>query len=158
MTFYIYTLGCKVNSYESNYMKESLIDKGYKEGNENDSDIYIINTCSVTNTADNKSLKTIRSTIKNHKDKLIIVTGCLPQVRYDDVFNLDGVDIVIGNKNKSKLIDLIEDFKINGKTKQLFDISKIEFENMKLNNFDKTRAFVKIQDGCNNCCSYCIIP
>ena len=158
MTFYIYTLGCKVNSYESNYMKESLIDKGYKEGNENDSDIYIINTCSVTNTADNKSLKTIRSTIKNHKDKLIIVTGCLPQVRYDDVFNLDGVDIVIGNKNKSKLIDLIEDFKINGKTKQLFDISKIEFENMKLNNFDKTRAFVKIQDGCNNFCSYCIIP
>ena len=158
MTFYIYTLGCKVNAYESNFVKESLLKASYKLGEEDNSDIYIINTCSVTNTADNKSLKVIRSVVKNHKDSLIIVMGCLPQVRYDDVYNIDGVDIVIGNKNKSKILEEIENYKKNGKTKQLFDISKTEFENMKLNNFDKTRAFVKIQDGCNNFCSYCIIP
>ena len=157
MTFYIHTLGCKVNTYESNYIKETLIKNGYKEGLEDNSDIYIINTCSVTNTADNKSLKVIRSTIKNKKDSIIIVMGCLPQVRYDDVYNLD-VDIVLGNKNKSNIIEEIENFKKNGKTRNLFDVSKTEFENMKLNNFDKTRAFVKIQDGCNNFCSYCIIP
>ena len=158
MTFYIYTLGCKVNSYESNYMKELLINNGYKEGCEDNSDIYIINTCSVTNTADNKSLKVIRGTINKHKDSIIIVVGCLPQVRYDDVYKIDGVSIVLGNKNKSKLIEEIDNYKKNGKTNRLFDVSKTEFENMKLNNFDKTRAFVKIQDGCNNFCSYCIIP
>ena len=158
MTFYIYTLGCKVNTYESNYMKETLLKAGYKEGLEENSDIYIINTCSVTNTADNKSLKVIRGAIKKNKDAIIIVTGCLPQVKYDEVYNIDGVSIVLGNKNKSKIVEEIENYKKNGKTKQLFDISKTEFENMKLNNFDKTRAFVKIQDGCNNFCSYCIIP
>ena len=158
MTFYIYTLGCKVNTYESNYMKETLLKAGYKEGLEDNSDIYIINTCSVTNTADNKSLKVIRGAIKKNKNAIIIVTGCLPQVRYDEVYNIDGVSIVLGNKNKSKIVEEIENFKKNGKTKELFDISKTEFENMKLNNFDKTRAFVKIQDGCNNFCSYCIIP
>ncbi len=158
MTFYIYTLGCKVNSYESNYIKETLLNNGYKEGKEEDSDIYIINTCSVTNTADNKSFKTIRSTIKNHENSIVIVVGCLPQVRYDEVFNIEGVSIVLGNKNKSKIVEEIENYKKNGKTKQLFNITKTEFEDMKLNNFDKTRAFVKIQDGCNNFCSYCIIP
>jgi len=158
MKFYIYTLGCKVNTYESNYMKERLLDSGYKEGNEDNSDIYIINTCSVTNTADNKSLKVIRGAIKKNKNAIIIVTGCLPQVKYDEVYNIDGVSIVLGNKNKSKIVEEIENYKKNGKTKQLFDISKIEFENMKLNNFDKTRAFVKIEDGCNNFCTYCIIP
>ena len=158
MTFYIYTLGCKVNTYESNYMKETLIKAGYKEGLEDNSDIYIINTCSVTNTADNKSLKVIRGAIKKNKDAIIIVTGCLPQVRYDEVYNIDGVSIVLGNKNKSKIVEEIENYKKNGKTKEIYDISKTEFENMKLNNFDKTRAFVKIQDGCNNFCSYCIIP
>ena len=158
MTFYIYTLGCKVNTYESNYMKETLLKAGYKEGSKDDSDIYIVNTCSVTNTADNKSLKVIRSIIKNTKKSILIVTGCLSQVKYDTIYNMDGVDIVLGNKNKSKIIEEIEDFKKNGKSKKNYDLNKTEFENMKLNNFDKTRAFVKIQDGCNNFCSYCIIP
>ena len=158
MKFYIYTLGCKVNTYESNYMKERLLDSGYKEGTKEDSDIYIVNTCSVTNTADNKSLKVIRSIIKNTKKSILIVTGCLSQVKYDTIYNIDGVDIVLGNKNKSKIVEEIEDFKKNGKCKKNYDLNKIEFENMKLNNFDKTRAFVKIEDGCNNFCTYCIIP
>lgn len=160
MKFYIYTLGCKVNSYESRIMTEDLINAGYVEEKDNNipADIYIINTCSVTNTADSKSLKLIRQSIKKNKDAIIVVCGCLAQVKPETV-NIEGVDIVIGNKNKSKVSEYINEYvKNKNKKTDIYDISNVEFETMKLNNFDKTRAFIKIQDGCNNFCAYCIIP
>lgn len=160
MKFYIYTLGCKVNSYESRIMTEDLINAGYVEEKDNNipADIYIINTCSVTNTADSKSLKLIRQAIKKNKDAIIVVCGCLAQVKPETV-NIEGVDIVIGNKNKSKVSEYINEYvKNKNKKTDIYDISNAEFETMKLNNFDKTRAFIKIQDGCNNFCAYCIIP
>lgn len=160
MKFYIYTLGCKVNSYESRIMTEDLINAGYVEEKDNNipTDIYIINTCSVTNTADSKSLKLIRQAIKKNKDAIIVVCGCLAQVKPETV-NIEGVDIVIGNKNKSKVSEYINEYvKNKNKKTDIYDISNVEFETMQLNNFDKTRAFIKIQDGCNNFCAYCIIP
>ena len=158
MKFYIYTLGCKVNAYESKVMNDLLLNNGYTLDKENP-DICIINTCSVTNTADHKSLKTIRGAIKRHPESIIIVTGCLTQSDYKNASKIEGVDIILGNKNKTKLIDYINEYKEKNKKQiDIYDISNIPFETMKLNNFNKTRAFVKIQDGCNNFCSYCIIP
>jgi len=158
MKFYIYNLGCKVNSYESNIMKENLEANGYVQGNEDDSDIYIINTCTVTNTSDNKSLKIIRRVLRNHPNSITIACGCMTQVNSVYLKDLD-VKVIIGNKGKSKIVDYINEY-IKTK-KQIIDITDFKdnkFEDMCLNNFDKTRSFVKIEDGCENFCSYCIIP
>lgn len=160
MKFQIYTLGCKVNLYETNVMRDALLNKGYFEVSlKEKADISIINTCSVTNTADHKSLKMIRQAIRKNPDALIIVCGCLSQRKKEEIEKIDGVDIILGNINKSKIVKYIEEY-IQTKQKRIdvFDIMNTTFEPMKLNNFNKTRGFVKIQDGCNNFCSYCIIP
>lgn len=160
MKFYIYTLGCKVNNYESNVMRDSLINHSYIEtDNRLDADVVIINTCSVTNTADKKSLKTVRQAIKEHQNAIIVVTGCLSQNKKEVFESLEGVDIVLGNINKSKIFEYIDEYQ--SKLKPIIDVEDIydvEFEPMVLNNFNQTRAYVKIQDGCNNYCAYCIIP
>ena len=160
MKFQIYTLGCKVNTYESNVMRDALLNEGYFEvGLKEKADITIINTCTVTNTADSKSMKVIRQAIRRNENAIIVVCGCLVQNKKEKVSKIDGVDIVIGNINKSKIVDYIE--KYIEEKKQEVDVRNImdtNFEPMMLNNFNKTRAFVKIQDGCNNFCSYCIIP
>ena len=158
MKFYIYNLGCKVNSYESNVMKENLEANGYVQGSENDSDIYIINTCTVTNTSDNKSLKIIRRVLRNHPNSITVACGCMTQVNSVYLKDMD-VKVIIGNKGKSKIVDYINEYIKN--KKQIIDITVFKddrFEDMCLNNFDKTRSFVKIEDGCENFCSYCIIP
>lgn len=160
MKFKVITLGCKVNMYESNSISDMLIDNNYqKASDEEEADIVIINTCTVTNTANNKSLKLIRQAIRNNPKAIIIVTGCASQIYKDQIMSIDGVNIIIGNIGKSKILNYIDEYKKN--REQIIDVkdnSNILFEEMKLNNFDKTRAFVKIQDGCNNFCSYCIIP
>lgn len=160
MKFTIYTLGCKVNTYETNVMTDALINAGYKcVENDEIADIYIINTCTVTNTADSKSMKVIKQAIKKNKDALIIVVGCLAQTNSEKVLEIDGVDIVLGNINKSKIVDYIQQHTKNNQPKiDVKNILDTDFESMKLNNFNQTRAFIKIQDGCNNFCSYCIIP
>ena len=158
MTYKIYTLGCKVNTYESNVMSDILKNNNYVETS-NNADVAIINTCTVTNTADNKSLKTIRHAIKENPNAIILVCGCLSQNKVDIINEIDGVNIIIGNIFKTKIIEYIERFK--KEKKQIIDIHNINntvFETMSLNNFNKTRAFVKIQDGCNNFCTYCVIP
>ena len=158
MKFYIYNLGCKVNSYESNVMKENLEKNGFVKGNEENSDVYIINTCTVTNTSDNKSLKIIRRVLRNHPNCITVACGCMTQVNSIYLKDLD-VKVIIGNMGKSKIVDYINEY-IKTK-KQIIDIKDFnnsEFEDMCLNNFDKTRSFVKIEDGCENYCSYCIIP
>ncbi len=154
MKYFIINLGCKVNTYEAKVMSDLLDNAGYIKGSIDDSDIYIVNTCFVTNIAEHKSLKMINRVIKHHP-KLVIAVGCLAQIKGPDLLQI-GVDIVIGNKDKTKIVEYIKHYQ--NKICKLYDLSNVPFENMQLNNFDKTRAFVKIQDGCNNFCSYCIIP
>lgn len=154
MTFKIYTLGCKVNAYESMVMEELLLKNGYQKSD--NPDICIINTCTVTNTADSKSAKMIRKIKRENEKALIIATGCLIQNKKDIAKEL-GVDIAIGNKNKSQILKYIEEYK-QKQIIDVYDLNEENFETMKLNNFNKTRAFIKIEDGCSNFCSYCIIP
>ena len=160
MKFNIYTLGCKVNTYESNVMSDLLKENGFVEVKIDEmADISIINTCTVTNTADNKSMKIIRHAIKKNPNAIIVVCGCMSQHRSHDVENIDGVDIVLGNKNKSQIVSYINKYiDTHNKKSDIYNLENIPFETMKLNNFNKVRAFVKIQDGCNNFCTYCIIP
>lgn len=160
MKFYIYTLGCKVNTYESNVISDLLINENFKRvEDEKEADIFVVNTCTVTNTADSKSLKMIRHANKVNDKAIIVVCGCMSQYDHERLIDMPGVAIILGNRHKNKIGEYIEDYIKN--KKQIVDVNElkdIEFEEMKLNNFDKTRAFVKIQDGCNNFCSYCIIP
>ena len=161
MTFAVYTLGCKVNSYESEFITHLFKSRGYKKVSYEDSaDIYIINTCTVTNTSDNKSKKIINHTRKNNPNSIIVVCGCFTQYMMGNIPNENIVDIILGNKNKSRAVDLVEEYiQSKRKIKNIYNLEKVEFENMEINKFEShTRAFVKIQDGCNNFCSYCIIP
>lgn len=156
-----YTLGCKVNAYESEVAINLFKEKGYEiVPFDTLADIYIINTCSVTNSADSKSRKEIRNAVRRNKDAVIAVMGCYSQVKSEEVKNINGVSIVIGNKDKSKIVDIIEEYIKNKKQiTRIYDLNNVCFEDMVLNRFENhTRGFVKIQDGCNNYCSYCIIP
>ncbi len=154
MTYNIYTLGCKVNEYESEVMEDLLKNAGYQK-NDNP-DICIINTCTVTNTADSKSRKLIRSLKRKHPNTIIIAVGCLIQNKPDELKELE-IDIALGNKDKTKIIEYINNYN-NEMTLKLYDINDMEFEDMVLNNSNLTRAYIKIQDGCDNYCAYCIIP
>lgn len=157
----IYTLGCKVNLYESEVIMNSFKKSGYEIVDfENNADIVIINTCTVTNTSDKKSRNIIRQAVKKHENAVIVVMGCYSQVRSADIKEIDGVDIIIGNTKKSKVVSLVEEYLKNKKSiTEIDDIMHTDFEPMELDTFEtRTRAFVKIQDGCNNFCSYCIIP
>ena len=159
MTFAIHTFGCKVNIYESEYVTNLLLNNGYKMldfNSKEEADIYIINTCTVTNEADKKDRKLIHTTRNNHKDKTLIVMGCYSQLNPNDI----DADIVIGNKYKSEIINLIEEYQKNKKKIiKVNDITKINFEDMYIDRFlTHTRAFVKIQEGCNAFCAYCAIP
>lgn len=157
----IYTLGCKVNLYESEVIMNSFKKCGYEIVDfEDDADIVIINTCTVTNTSDKKSRNIIRQAVKKHENAVIVVMGCYSQVRSADIKEIDGVDIIIGNTKKSKVVSLVEEYLKNKKSiTEIDNIMHTDFEAMELDTFEtRTRAFVKIQDGCNNFCSYCIIP
>ena len=158
MKFYIATLGCKVNTYESNYIHDELVNNGYEAASDiDDADICLVNTCTVTNTSDNKSLKVIRQIRRNNPQAILVVMGCMTQV-YKDVGAIDA-DIIIGNTYKNKIVDLINEYnKDHKKIVRISSLDDTEFETMVLNNFLHTRAFVKIEDGCENFCSYCIIP
>lgn len=156
MKYKIYTLGCKVNTYETNVMMDILNSRGFILDKEKP-DYIIINTCTVTNTADRKSMKMIHHALK--EGAKVIVVGCMSQMRSEEVSQIPGVVIVLGNKYKSKIADLINEYEVTKKQIVLVeDVMDIPFESMKLDNFNRTRAFVKIQDGCDNFCSYCIIP
>ena len=153
----ICSLGCKVNIYESELVTNILKNNNYTVVDFEDKvDIYIINTCSVTNESDKKSRKMINRAKKNNTAAIIIVMGCYSQVNAEDI----DVDIVLGNRDKSKIVEIIEEYiKTKQKKKIIYDLTKVDFEKMEITNFDShTRAFVKIQDGCNAFCSYCIIP
>lgn len=159
MKFNIITFGCKVNQYESNVMKEKMLHHNfcYEEKLEN-CDIIIVNTCTVTNVADKKCLKMIRHLKNNFANAILVVAGCSSQNK-QDLYKKMNIDILLGNKDKSKIADLIENFIKNKQNYvKFYNERKLEFEDMTLSSFNHIRAFIKIEDGCDNFCSYCIIP
>ena len=159
MKFYIETFGCKVNAYESNYIKNSLIASGFLFTDKmNEANIIIINTCTVTNTADSKCKKFARRVRRENKDSILVVVGCSVQNNFAEYQNMD-IDILLGNIGKSNIPNLIKEY-IETKEKYNYYSQNRDliFEDMQIDNFDHTRAFIKIQDGCDNFCSYCIIP
>lgn len=156
------TLGCKVNIYESNALKEEFQRRGFEVLDaEDDCDIYVINTCSVTNMADSKSRKMIRRCIKMNPNAIICAIGCYVQTN-DDAKEIEGVDILVGNGNKASIVDKVVDLVNRGVKEKNIDILDIlnisEYEALGVTTYDHTRAFVKIEDGCNQFCAYCIIP
>ncbi len=155
--FAIATLGCKVNTFESEAYVQQLLQKGYTQIDFKEvADIYIINTCAVTNTAASKSKQKINQAKKNNPDAFICVVGCLIQT---NAMQLE-VDLLIGSQNKDRLATLIhESFHNHTQMNQVHDLNDATFEELKVTSFARqTRAFLKIQDGCNQFCSYCIIP
>lgn len=155
----IQSLGCKVNLYESEYITDQFQKAGYEiVPFQEIADVYIINTCSVTNTSDVKSRKVIHQAIRRNPDACIVAIGCFIEANHD--YHEDGVDILLGNANKSKVLEYVERY---GQTKQKanYFVTPIpeKFDDMTMSTFlGRTRAFIKIQDGCENFCSYCIIP
>ena len=155
----IYTLGCKVNTYESEYVASLFKEKGYDVVNFSEvCDIYIINTCSVTNQSDSKSRKIINQSIRKNSNACVVAMGCFIEANKD--IQIEGIDILIGNKDKSKVVTLVEEYLSNREQiRNLYSDLGTTFEDMEIKKFEgRTRAFVKIQDGCENFCSYCIIP
>lgn len=156
------TLGCKVNLYDTEAMSELFQKKGYEITDfDNFADIYIINTCTVTNFGDKKSRQMIRRAKRINPNAVVVATGCYAQVFPKEVENIEGVNIVIGTKDRGKIVEIIEEYKSeNVVLNNVESIMKEKaFENLKINNLkDRTRAYIKIQEGCNRFCSYCIIP
>ncbi|MDY3006973.1 tRNA (N(6)-L-threonylcarbamoyladenosine(37)-C(2))-methylthiotransferase MtaB [Anaerococcus porci] len=159
-TFNIKTLGCKVNQYESEAIEEIFKKRGFEKREEN-ADIYVINTCTVTNMSDRKSRQTISRARRENKDAIIAVIGCYSQVKADEVKEIEGVDIILGSRNKEEVVDLCVKFiEDQIKTENVEDFTKKEsIEDLEISKqSDMTRAYIKIQDGCNMYCSYCLIP
>ena len=164
MKFAIYTLGCKVNQADSQSIQELLIKAGYEVvPPEEAADIYIINTCVVTNVGQQKSRQTIRKYIRENPQAIIAVTGCYPQTAITEVEGIPGVALIIGNQDRHKIVELLERYRADKMHEQLNivnDVNEIKlFEEIPTGTHtDKTRAFLKIQEGCNQFCTYCIIP
>lgn len=157
-----YTLGCKVNQAESEYMAELLQKAGFEITDPNeDADFYIINSCTVTATADQKTRQSVRRFKRRHPNSAVILTGCMPQAFPQDAEKLEQADIVLGNKNDGDILSLINRYLME--KNRLIKIVQHEngekFAECSVSSFGKrVRAFVKIEDGCNRFCSYCIIP
>lgn len=157
-----YTLGCKVNQYETEYMAEILKNAGMQIVSHNEeADYYIINSCTVTATADQKTRQNVRKFKRQHPNSVVILTGCMPQAFPDQASALNEADIVLSNKSNDDILDLINQFNITHN--RIVKIDKHqkgdEFSKCSINQFsERIRAFVKIEDGCDRFCSYCIIP
>lgn len=159
MKFNIVTFGCKVNQYESNMMKERMLSSNffYVE-NISEANIIVVNTCSVTNVADKKCLKMIRRIKREYPNSILVVAGCSSQNKQEIYENLD-IDILIGNKDKSKIDILLNEYiKTHKRYVKFYNDRKLDFEDMLISDYNHVRAFIKIEDGCDNFCSYCIIP
>ena len=162
-----FTLGCKVNQYETEAVSELFKNAGYQlVGFDYMADVYIINTCTVTNLSDKKSRQMIRKAKKNNPDGIVVAMGCYAQVSKEEVEKIEGVDIVMGTKDRIKVLEWVGDYLKNKQSgittsiTRVHDIMKAhEFEALSIHDFsDRTRAYIKIQDGCNQFCAYCIIP
>ena len=172
----IHNLGCKVNSYEAESMEQMLINSGYKmvHFGEEPADVYIINTCSVTNIADRKSRQMLHKAKKMNPEAVVIAAGCYAQADSENVKKDEAVDIVLGNNMKIDIVQVLDEYFKNKTTSlsnenvdnqasndvNIVDLSKIQpYEELEIDRVNEhTRAYIKIQDGCNQFCSYCIIP
>lgn len=160
-TVAFHTLGCKVNTYESEAMLRNFIENGYQEVSFKEvADVYVINTCTVTNTGDSKSRQMIRKAIRKNEKAVVCVVGCYSQVAPEEIKEIEGVCVVLGTQYRNHIVEYVKQYQ---ETKEV--IAKIDnvmnlrkFEDLNINRFKNTRAFLKIQDGCNNFCTYCIIP
>ncbi|MBB6217933.1 threonylcarbamoyladenosine tRNA methylthiotransferase MtaB [Anaerosolibacter carboniphilus] len=161
-TVAFYTLGCKVNQYETEAMGELFQKSGYEiVDSESRSDVYVINTCTVTNLGDRKSRQFIRRSKKINPEAIIAVVGCYAQTSPDEVLSIEGVNIILGTNDRNKIVEYVENIQADHeKINAVEDIMQIkEFEEMTIGEIKgKTRAFLKIQEGCNQYCTYCIIP
>lgn len=159
-----YTLGCKVNQADTASMENLFLRSGHQLVSfDDEADVYIINTCVVTNTGQRKSRQTIHRAIRKNPNALIVVTGCYPQTAAEEVKAIAGVDMIIGNQDRAQIVQLVEERLAHRQTDTLDAVHKLTastaFEEMAAGDItDKTRAFLKIQEGCNQFCTYCIIP
>ena len=159
-----YTLGCKVNQADTASMENLFLRSGHQLVSfDGEADVYIINTCVVTNTGQRKSRQTIHRAIRKNPNALIVVTGCYPQTAAEEVKAIAGVDMIIGNQDRAQIVQLVEERLAHRQTDTLDAVRKLTastaFEEMAAGDItDKTRAFLKIQEGCNQFCTYCIIP
>ncbi|AMQ06082.1 MULTISPECIES: tRNA (N(6)-L-threonylcarbamoyladenosine(37)-C(2))-methylthiotransferase MtaB [Sporosarcina] len=157
-----HTLGCKVNHYETEAIWQLFKEAGYVRGDfEKNSDVYVINTCTVTNTGDKKSRQVIRRAVRKNPDAVICVTGCYAQTSPAEIMAIPGVDIVVGTQDRTKLLGLIDEFRTERQPiNAVRNIMKNRiYEELDVPTFsDRTRASLKIQEGCNNFCTFCIIP
>lgn len=159
-----YTLGCKVNQADTASMENLFLRSGHQLVSfDGEADVYIINTCVVTNTGQRKSRQTIHRAIRKNPNALIVVTGCYPQTAAEEVKAIAGVDMIIGNQDRAQIVQLVEERLAHRQTDTLDAVYKLTastaFEEMAAGDItDKTRAFLKIQEGCNQFCTYCIIP
>lgn len=159
-----YTLGCKVNQADTASMENLFLRSGHQLISfDGEADVYIINTCVVTNTGQRKSRQTIHRAIRKNPNALIVVTGCYPQTAAEEVKAIAGVDMIIGNQDRAQIVQLVEERLAHRQTDTLDAVHKLTastaFEEMAAGDItDKTRAFLKIQEGCNQFCTYCIIP
>ena len=160
MNFKLITLGCKVNFYESNALREMFLEAGFSE-NEKEPDVVVINTCSVTAVADQKSRQIIRRHKRNHPNAIIVVMGCYSQKNAEYIEKECGGNIIVGTSNRSKIIDFINKYLKDKKNIIAIDkdTRKLSYESFPVHiTPDSTRAYIKVEDGCNNFCSYCTIP
>ncbi|WP_415990566.1 tRNA (N(6)-L-threonylcarbamoyladenosine(37)-C(2))-methylthiotransferase MtaB [Intestinibacter bartlettii] len=156
-----YTLGCKVNQYETEAMLELFEKEGYEKAETEDyADVYVINTCTVTHMSDRKSRQYIRRMKKKNPDAIIAVVGCYSQVSPEEILSIDEVNLVMGTNDRKKIVEEVKKIDSSRKVSTVDDIMKVKaFEEIEINKTNgKTRAFMKIQDGCDRYCSYCIIP
>lgn len=156
------TLGCRVNQYESEAMAEKFIKEGYRVvAFEEKADVYVINTCTVTNIGDKKSRQMIRRAKRLNEDAIVAVVGCYSQIAPEEISKIEGVNVVLGTRNKGDIVYWVH--RAKNERKQIINVSDVlknkHFEELNIEEYqDKTRAFLKIQDGCNRFCSYCLIP
>lgn len=162
-TFRIYTLGCKVNQYESESISEEMMKNGFALSDGETADIYIINTCTVTGESDRKSGQIIRRARQQNTDAGILVCGCFSQVSPERVAAIGGIDYICGSADKMSVVSEATELIRNGKRSEPKIYvephpEKVGFDNTEITSFPRTRAYIKIEDGCNNRCAYCIIP
>ncbi len=157
----LHNLGCKVNAYETDAMQQMLTEAGYEIVSfEDEADVYIINTCTVTNMADRKSRQMLHRAKKKNPEAVVVAAGCYVQAAGEALYEDGSIDLVIGNNRKKDLVELLDGFFLGRKEAAIIDINHTkEYENLELSKAgEHTRAYVKVQDGCNQFCSYCIIP
>lgn len=158
----LHTLGCRVNTYDTEAMAEMFKKEGYEVVNFSEkADVYVVNTCTVTNSGDKKSRQHISQAKRLNEEAIICVVGCYAQVAPEEISKIEGVDVVLGTRNKGRIIEAVNIARKTGE--QVIEVTDVlfkpEFEDLNISDFkNKSRAFLKIQDGCNRFCSYCLIP